>query len=285
MNVWTFHNVRGIIKNPNEDTLFLVLYLNSILTNNGAIINMRMRKKRHGEDRLYALSSLIYPTQDEGFVPPENVFGNSSPLKLEVGCGKGDFITALSVRDPGYNYIALERVGDVCVCAIEKYARSRSLGTLAPNGGWITPGGEIVRNGETWDIPSELRGNVRFIVGEASEILSRMGDSSLEEIIANFSDPWSRKCNYEKRRLTHPAYLENYRRVLSAGGRFSFKTDNEDLFDYTLEMLPQAGFEIAYMTRDLHASDRAENNIVTEYERNFTEQGIKIKMLEACPRK
>ena len=246
---------------------------------------MRMRKKRHGSERLYALSSLLYPIGEEKLVPPAEVFGNSSPVKLEVGCGKGEYITRLSERDTDYNYIALERVADVCVCAVEKYARARGLGTLAPNGGWLKPDGEIVKNGDTWDIPAELCGNVRFIAGEANDIMSKMADDSLAGIIANFSDPWSRKCNYEKRRLTHPAFLANYKRVLTPDGTFAFKTDNEDLFDYTLEVLPEADFEITYMTRDLHASDRADGNIVTEYEKNFTEQGIKIKMLEARPKK
>ena len=244
---------------------------------------MRMRKKRHGSERLYALSSLLYPNSDEKFVSPTEVFGNANPLRLEIGCGKGEFVTKISARDTEYNYIALERVADVCVCAVEKYARSRGIGTLAPNGGWQKPDGEIVKNGDTWEIPAELCGNVRFIVGEANEVITKMPDCTLDEIIANFSDPWSDKVNYKKRRLTSPAFLENYRRVLKADGKFSFKTDNDDLFDYSLETLPAAGFEITYMTRDLHASDRADTNIVTEYERNFTEQGIKIKMLEARP--
>lgn len=244
---------------------------------------MRMRKKRHGSERLLALFPLMYPECTEKWVDPTEVFKNEHPLWLEVGCGKGDFITALSVREPDNNYIALERVGDVAVCAVEKYARSRELGDMAPNGGWLTPDGELYKNGETWNIPQEKRGNVRFIVGEANDVLSVMPDNALAGIIANFSDPWSRKGTYAKRRLTSPAYLANYRRVLSPDGIFSFKTDNDILFDYTLEMLPECGFRIVYETRDLHASDRAAGNIVTEYERNFTEQGIPIKMLEAVP--
>ena len=246
---------------------------------------MRMRKKRHGSERLLALSSLLYPVSSENWIPARNVFGNDLPLKLEVGCGKGDFIKALSERDTMYNYIALERVADVAVCAVEKYAEHRNLGRMGSNGGWQTPEGELYKNGEVWNIPENMRGNVRFIVGEANDIVTMMPDNTLAGIIANFSDPWSRKCNYEKRRLTHPAYLENYKRVLCPGGTFSFKTDNDVLFDYTLEMLPESGFDIVYTTRDLHSSDRAAGNIVTEYERNFTEQGILIKMLEAVPKK
>ena len=244
---------------------------------------MRMRKKRHGNERLLALSALLYPNASETWENPAEVFGNDHPLKLEVGCGKGDFITALSERDTEFNYVALERVADVAVCAIEKYAKQRGLGALGANGGWLTPSGELYKNGDVWDMPMELRGNVRFIVGEANDVVTRMPDNSLAGIIANFSDPWARKCNYEKRRLTHPAYLENYKRVLKHDGLFSFKTDNEDLFDYTVEMLPSCGFEIVFLTRDLHASERAANNIITEYERNFMEKGVNIKMLEARP--
>lgn len=246
---------------------------------------MRMRKKRHGSERLIALSALLYPNSAEKWISSSEVFGNDLPLKLEVGCGKGDFITALSARDTMYNYIALERVADVAVCAVEKYATHRGLGKLGSNGGWQTPNGELYKNGASWDIPTDMRGNVRFIVGEANDIVTLMPDNTLDGIIANFSDPWSRKCSYEKRRLTHPAYLANYKRVLRSEGTFSFKTDNDVLFDYTLEMLPECGFEIKFSTRDLHHSERANTNIVTEYERNFTEQGILIKMLEAIPLK
>ncbi len=267
-----------------ESTKFqFLIRLSYILSKNGVIINMRMRKKRHGNERLLALFPLLYPDTAEMWVEPTGVFGNDHPLKLEVGCGKGDFITALSERDDMFNYIALERVSDVAVCAVEKYAKRRGLGSLGANGGWLTPDGQLYKNGETWNIPEELRGNVRFIVGEAGDIVTRMPDSSLVGIIANFSDPWSRRCTYEKRRLTHPAYLENYKRVLARDGMFSFKTDDDTLFDYTVAMLSGCGFEITFETRDLHASERAAENIITEYERNFMNQGIKIKMLEAVP--
>lgn len=244
---------------------------------------MRMRKKRHGSERLASLGALIYPFEKEKWTPAAEVFTltPNSPLYLEVGCGKGEFISQASLRYPERNFIALEKISDVAVCAVEKYARSRGLGGLAPNGGWLTPSGELYKNGDTWNIPEELRGNVRFIAEEALEVVSAMPESILTGIIANFSDPWSRKCNYEKRRLTHPAFLENYKRVLVPGGVFAFKTDNDTLFDYTAEMLTGCGFEITYLTRDLHSSDRAEDNIITEYERNFSEQGIAIKMLEA----
>ena len=245
---------------------------------------MRMRKKRHGNERLLALSALLYPYREETAPPAAEVFGSERPLVLEVGCGKGEFITKLSIAEPDANYIALERIPDVCVVAVEKYARSRGLGDMAPNGGWLAPDGTLYKNGAVWDIPFELRGNVRFLVGDAADFASTLPDDSVSAVLANFSDPWPGKGKGErKKRLTSPAFLENYRRILKPDGVFRFKTDNDELFDYTLEVMPENGFRILWTTRDLHASERAADNIVTEYERNFTERGVRIKMLEAAP--
>ena len=121
------------------------------------------------------------------------MFGNNNPVKLEVGCGKGDYVTALSARDTEFNYIALERVADVAVCAVEKYAGSRGLGKLGSNGGWLAPDGTLYKDGETWDMPLEMRGNARFIVGEANDVITLMPENTLAGIIANFSDPWARQ--------------------------------------------------------------------------------------------
>ena len=246
-----------------------------------------MRKKRHGSERLLALSSLLCPIpapEDENTaIDPETVFGNVRPLVVEVGCGKGDFIARLSLEKPECNYIALERIADVAVVAVEKYARSRGLGDMAPNGGWRAPDGSLYKGGAIWDIPEEQRGNVRFAVADANGFLARLADDTLDAVIANFSDPWPGKGTDRRKRLTSPAFLENYRRVLKRNGIFSFKTDNDELFDYTAWILPENGFVIRDLTRDLHASERAADNIVTEYERNFSEQGIPIKMLEAVP--
>jgi len=243
---------------------------------------MRMRKKRHGNERLLALSALLYPNPGENAPRLAEVFGSERPLVLEVGCGKGEFITRLSLAEPDADYIALERVADVCVVAVEKYARSRGLGDMAPNGGWLAPDGSLYKDGAVWDIPFERRGNVRFLVADAADFAPKLEENSVSAILANFSDPWPGKGDHKKR-LTSPAFLENYRRILKPDGVFRFKTDNDGLFDYTLETLPENGFRILWTTRDLHNSERAADNIVTEYERNFTERGVPIKMLEAAP--
>jgi len=241
---------------------------------------MRMRKKRHGSERVQALSSLYYVGEGEIWSDVDKIYEKSQPLALEIGCGKGDFITALSKRDTEYNYIAVEKIADVSVCAAEKYARSRRLGDMAPNGGWKAPDGTIYKDGDAWDMPMEMRGNVRFVVDDAMNVLGHLADGSVAVIYANFSDPWPKK-GYENRRLTSPAFLKEYIRVLAPGGKFIFKTDNDGLFEYSLETVTASTLDMTYHTFDLHASDRAENNIMTEYERNFSEKGVKIKMLEA----
>ncbi len=241
---------------------------------------MRMRKKRHGSERLTALSALYFVGEGEIWSDVGKMYEDSRPLALEIGCGKGDFITALSLRDTEYNYLAVEKIADVSVCAAEKYARSRGLGDMAPNGGWRTPEGEIYKDGAAWDIPMGLRGNVRFTVDDAMNVLGHLPTGSVARIYANFSDPWPKK-GYENRRLTSPAFLKEYIRVLAPGGKFIFKTDNDDLFAYSLETVTASDLSFCYHTFDLHASDRASANIMTEYERNFSEKGVKIKMLEA----
>ena len=96
----------------------------------------------------------------------------------------------------------------------------------------------------------------------------------------NFCDPWDKK-GYASRRLTHPDFLKKYTVLLADGGYLKFKTDNDKLFEYSLETIPQTGFEPLFITRDLHSSEKADTNIVTEYERNFSEKGVKINYMEA----
>lgn len=236
---------------------------------------MRMRKKRRGGERLSQLSALFAEGKEY-----KTAFDCERPLRIEIGCGKGDFVCQLSKAEPDYNYIAMERVDDVIVVAAEKYATSRNLGCLDSHGGWKAPDGTIY-DGERWDIPVEMRGNVRFMNCDASNLCEIFDEESLDTVYANFSDPWT-KNGYANRRLTHPDFLKRYLKILKSGGYFRFKTDNVELFDFSLESVEnEPGFELTFVSRDLHASERAETNIMTEYERNFSSQGIKINCLEA----
>lgn len=242
---------------------------------------MRMRKKKHAADRMNALASLFVDKLDEGeIINCESMFGNSGGVSVEIGCGKGDFIKQLSLREPQRNFIAVERVEDVIVIAAEKYASSRALGSLAPNGGWRRADGSVVAMGDTWDIPMTDRGNVRFWRADAAILADHLAPGCLEAIYANFSDPWT-KSGYANRRLTAAGFLDTYVRLLAPGGTFAFKTDNEELFEFSVESVGASELELTFVTDDLHQSERADTNIVTEYERNFSEHGIKIHMLEA----
>lgn len=225
------------------------------------------------------LSSIIF-TDPAALADPSSVFAADLPLRLEIGCGKGDFICGISEKEPDYNYIAMEKVDDVIVIAAEKYARLRGLGTLAPNGGFITSDGTLYRDDDHPEFSPEIAGNIRFLAADAAILSEAFPSGIFDRIYANFSDPWTKK-GYASRRLTHSGFLESYERLLRPGGIFAFKTDNDDLFEFSLESVKASPLSLGYVTYDLHASDKNENNVMTEYERNFSEQGIPIKYLEA----
>jgi tRNA (guanine-N7-)-methyltransferase len=242
---------------------------------------MRMKKKRHGSERMSLLSALVAENPLYLCENVEKVYGNSNPLRVEIGCGKGDFIRGKSEQEPNYNYLAIEKIADVCTVATEKYASSRGLGALHANGGWQKPDGAIYPyGGEAVDFTEEEMGNVRFAVGDAAELLKDFPESSIDAIFINFCDPWSKK-GYAKRRLTYIDFLNMYSRLLVNGGKIFFKTDNRELFDFSLEQIEISKFDLEYKTYDLHSSEMNDVNIQTEYERNFSEKGFKINMLIA----
>ncbi len=242
---------------------------------------MRMKKKRHGSERIALLSSLVIENPTELSKNLLTAYGNNNPLRIEIGCGKGDFIRGKSVQEPEYNYLAIEKIADVCTVATEKYAASRGLGALASQGGWQKADGTIYPlGGEAVDFSDCDTGNVRFAIGDASILLRDMPDSSVNAIYINFCDPWGKK-GYAKRRLTHIEFLKMYARILVPGGKIHFKTDNRELFDFSLEQVEESSLKLEYKTYDLHASDMNSVNIETEYERNFSAKGFKINMLIA----
>ena len=242
---------------------------------------MRMKKKRHGSERIALLSALVVENPTNLSKNLNEVYGNSNPLRIEIGCGKGDFIRGKSVQEPDYNYLAIEKISDVCTVATEKYATSRGLGSLASQGGWQKADGTVYAlGGDAVDFSDCDTGNVRFAVGDASVLLRDMPDSSVNAIYINFCDPWGKK-GYAKRRLTHIEFLKLYSRILVPGGKIHFKTDNRELFDFSLEQVEESTFKLEYKTYDLHNSDMNAVNIETEYERNFSAKGFDINMLIA----
>ena len=176
-------------------------------------------------------------------------FGNENPLHIEVGMGKGRFITELAAAHPEINYIGIERYTSVLLKAVEK----RSLLFLP---------------------------NLYFLCVDARTLPEIFAEGEVDRIYLNFSDPWP-KDRHAKRRLTSPQFMALYDRILAPEGQVEFKTDNMGLFDYSLESIPEAGWTITASTKDLHHSDMAEGNIMTEYEAKFSAMGNPICKLIA----
>ena len=205
---------------------------------------MRMRRKKHGAERIAACSEILIAEPSVPAVDPQVYFGKMRPIHLEIGCGKGDFAVGMSSKHPEENWIAMERVPDVACLALEKAMRHKD----------------------------ERPDNLRFLIGDARNLTEWFLPHSVDCIYLNFSDPWPKK-GYAKRRLTHAGFLELYRTVLRRGGLLRLKTDNEGLFDFSLEQFEACGLTVEWQSRDLHRSEKNEGNVMTEYERNFSQKG------------
>ena len=176
-------------------------------------------------------------------------FGNNNPIRIEIGMGKGKFITQLAMENPDINYVGIEKYSSVLIRAIEKCE----------------------------DI--EIK-NLRFIRMEAEYIQDVFEKDEVDRIYLNFSDPWP-KDRHAKRRLTSTRFLERYNNILTPEGRVMFKTDNKDLFDFSLEQVEEAGWILENHTYDLHHSEYNEGNVMTEYEEKFSAKGNPICRLVA----
>ncbi len=215
---------------------------------------MRMRKKKNTPERLERNAHFLIQNAEALRADPAAVFDARRPLRLEIGCGKGAFIAALSRKQADYNYFAMEKISDVLALALEKNRIAHEK--------------------------TQTADNLRFILGDAKDLPLYFPPESLETIYINFCDPWPKK-GYAKRRLTYTSFLEIYHTLLVPGGEIRFKTDNRPLFDFSVEMFEASPFEITMQTNDLHGSAFAEGNIMTEYEKLFSEQGVPINALVA----
>ncbi|MBO4653210.1 MAG: tRNA (guanosine(46)-N7)-methyltransferase TrmB [Lachnospiraceae bacterium] len=171
-------------------------------------------------------------------------FGNDRPIRIEIGMGKGQFLLTLAQRNPGINYIGIEKYSSVLLRALTKQ--------------------------EELKLP-----NLRLIRYDAETIDEVFGDGEVDRIYLNFSDPWP-KDRHAKRRLTSDRFLARYAKILAAAGCVEFKTDNVDLFDFSLEEAAANGWTLSYVTRDLHSEPEAETNVTTEYEDRFSAKGNPI---------
>ncbi|MFR3835147.1 MAG: tRNA (guanosine(46)-N7)-methyltransferase TrmB [Eubacterium sp.] len=188
------------------------------------------------------------PTELKGKWKEE--FGNGNPIRIEIGMGKGKFITTLAMENPDINYIGIEKYSSVLIRAIERC--------------------------EEIEVP-----NLRFIRMEAEYICDVFEKGEVDRIYLNFSDPWP-KDRHAKRRLTSKQFFERYDVILKKDGIVEFKTDNDLLFQFSLEQVPEAGWELIEQTWDLHNDERLmQGNVMTEYESKFSQMGNPIHKLIA----
>lgn len=222
---------------------------------------MRGRRKARLDERLLACAEtgrlLILNVDDrhfqravetKEFLDFRKIFGNENPVVLEIGCGKGQFCAELATREPNINIIAVEKSSNIIVDAAEK-AINMGLKNL-------------------------------LLVRCDAEYLGRyIPEHSLERIYLNFSCPFPKK-SYAAHRLTHRKFLEIYKKLLATGAEIHQKTDSRQLFEFSIEEFSESGYTIKNVSLDLHNSD-FEGNIVTEYEKRFSEMGMPIYRLEA----
>ena len=178
--------------------------------------------------------------------------GEGRPLYLEAGMGKGQFITELAKRHPEINFLGLEVYPSVMIKALKKQ--------------------------EELQLP-----NLRFICRNADQVKQFFAPGEIDRLYLNFSDPWP-KDRHAKRRLTSPQFLALWRSVLSPAGQLEFKTDNQDLFSFSLDSVQSCGWTLIASTRDLHGDALlSQGNVMTEYEEKFSGRGNPICKLIARP--
>ncbi len=213
---------------------------------------MHMRKKKNRDLRLERVRRYFAATGENGEVLLEETFPSfsmQSELYLEIGCGKGAFITQLSGREPEKRLLAVELITDALLMAMEKCAEA------------------------------DCR-NLKFLNTNAEHIHLLLPAHSVNRLYLNFSDPWPKNRDREKR-LTSCTFLEKYKQILADDARIFFKTDNSALFAYSLQCFPAAGYVLEDVCHDLHNSPLNEGNIETEYERKFSAKGFPIHSLAA----
>lgn len=183
----------------------------------------------------------------------QQVFGNSKPIHIEIGMGKGRYLLTMASLHPDVNFVGIERYTSVLLRAVEKF--------------------------DTEEF--KMLKNIRFVCMDARDVAEVFAHGEVERIYLNFSDPWP-KARHEKRRLTSHEFLERYEQILVPGGTLEFKTDNTELFNFSLEQVRSSSWTLEHYTYDLHHHEiMNEGNVMTEYEEKFSARGNPINKLIA----
>ena len=210
---------------------------------------MRLRRIK-GADEAVAASPYVVHETEQQVGRWKELFGNSNPLHIEIGMGKGQFLMQLAKENPHINYVGIERYTSVMLKALKKM--------------------------ETEPLP-----NLFFLCMDAGNLEQVFAPGEVDRIYLNFSDPWPKE-RHARRRLTSTEFLKRYDAILTPEGSIEFKTDNEALFDFSLESVKEAGWKLTGCSRDLHHDPQMNaGNIMTEYEEKFSSKGNPIYKLIA----
>lgn len=209
---------------------------------------MRVRNRPGAAEMLAAHPNFVIsdPTLWKG--KWNELFGNDHPIHIEIGMGKGQFITGMAKAHPEINYIGVEMQVSVVSIALDKLIEQ--------------------------PLP-----NLKLLHVDGSALTEYFADSEIDQIYLNFSDPWPKK-RHEERRLTYKTFLAVDEQILRPNGEIHFKTDNQGLFEYSLASFSQYGMILKQVWLDLHQS-QFEGNIMTEYEEKFSSKGQRIYRVEA----
>lgn len=208
---------------------------------------MRLRNKKWAAPFIHEANDLVIAPSDDLKSSWNQIFNNNNPISLEIGMGKGDFITQLALMNPDINYIGIERFTTVLAIGAKKIKEKNIL-------------------------------NLRLMVYDAANLDKIFNPNSLDAIYLNFSDPWPKK-KHAKRRLTAKTFLNCYYQLLKANGSLIIKTDNLSFFDFTCESLKENNFIIRQLDQDYQFDDKSDG--MSEYELRFRQQGIKINRIVA----
>ncbi|HEP1463363.1 tRNA (guanosine(46)-N7)-methyltransferase TrmB [Streptococcus pyogenes] len=209
---------------------------------------MRVRKRKGAEEHLANNPHYVILNPEDAKGRWHDVFGNDRPIHIEVGSGKGGFVTGMALKNPDINYIGID-----IQLSVLSYALDKVLASEVPN--------------------------VKLLRVDGSSLTNYFEDGEVDMMYLNFSDPWP-KTKHEKRRLTYKDFLDTYKRILPEHGEIHFKTDNRGLFEYSLASFSQYGMTLRQIWLDLHASNY-EGNVMTEYEEKFSNKGQVIYRVEA----
>ncbi|EGD39543.1 tRNA (guanosine(46)-N7)-methyltransferase TrmB [Streptococcus sanguinis] len=210
---------------------------------------MRVRNRKGATELLEAHPQYVILNPADAKGRWQEIFGNDHPIHVEVGSGKGAFVSGMAKANPDINYIGIDIQKSVL-----SYALDKVLAT---------------------DVP-----NIKLLWVDGSDLTDYFEDGEIDRLYLNFSDPWPKK-RHEKRRLTYQSFLATYQQILPENGEIHFKTDNRGLFEYSLVSFSQYGMKLKGVWLDLHASD-FEDNVLTEYEQKFANKGQVIYRVEAA---